>query len=317
MSNISQTTIAQQLNRNGVAVYPVPEGLIESFNIRKYLSEQKEYINIDENTQFVMSNFGAHGNPSSFHHPEVRNFRLAVFNFMKRSLQDSDEYNDQYIQLLADRFSQRFKKASKEAWHRDASIEYTDFQNSTILGGWVNLDKTDQFFSCIIGSHTEPDPGEGFAKLSKDNAKSYKARRTIVRIPPGHAISFDEKIIHEIADVKLNGVSRRLYMKYHISTESRSAFDVSIIRSAIQNQGVFPMNKWTFMPIYDKVHVMFWNAELVEFSTNVKPEFLENKPNKKGNKYVKRFMPSLLEAGVGMFPEYTEEETQILFPQKI
>lgn len=309
--------IAQELNLNGVTVYPVPEGLIENFNIPTYLAEQKEYVHIDENTQFVMSNFGAHGNPSSFHHPEVRYFRLSIFNFMKQSLQNNDEYKDKYLQLLPDRFSQRFKKPSKEAWHRDASIEYTDFPNSTILGGWVNLDKTDQFFSCIVGSHSEPDPGEGFAKLSKDNAKSYKARKTIIRIPPGHGISFNEKIIHEIADVKLNGVSRRLYMKYHISSDSTSAFDVNVIRTAIQTQGVFPMNKWTFMPIYDKIHVMFWNDQLVEFSKNIRPEFLETKPNKKGSIYVKRYMPSLLEAGVGMFPEYCEEEIQILFPQKM
>jgi hypothetical protein len=311
------SNIAQELNLNGVTVYQIPEDLIEKFNIQRYLAEQKEYVHIDSNTQFVMSNFGAHGNPSSFHHPEVRNFRLSVFNFMKRSLQNSAEYKDKYLQLLPDRFSQRFKKPSKEAWHRDASIEYTDFPNSTILGGWVNLDKTDQFFSCIVGSHSEPDPGEGFSKLSKDNAKSYKARKTIIRIPPGHAISFNEKIIHEIADVKLNGVSRRLYMKYHISTESTSAFDVNIIRTAVQTQGVFPMNKWTFMPIYDKIHVVFWNDQLVEFSKNIRSEFLETKPNKKGSTYVKRYMPSLLESGVGMFPEYSEEEIQILFPQKL
>ena len=66
------STIAQQLSLNGVSVYPLPEGLIENFNIPKFLAEQKEYIHIDDNTEFIISNFGAHGNPSSFHHPEVR-----------------------------------------------------------------------------------------------------------------------------------------------------------------------------------------------------------------------------------------------------
>jgi hypothetical protein len=310
------TTIAQQICLNGVSVYPIPEGLIENFNIPKFLAEQKEYIHIDEQTQFVMSNFGAHGNPSSFHHPEVREFRLSVFGFMKQSLKNDSHFCEKYLQLLPDRFSQRFKKQSKEAWHRDASIEYTDFPNSTILGGWINLDNTDQFFSCIVGSHVEPDPGEGFAKLSKDNAKLYKSRKTLIRIPPGHGISFDEKIIHEIANVKFSGVSRRLYMKYHISSDSRSAFDSDIIRTAIQTQGSFPMNKWNYMPIYEKIHPMFWNAQLIEFGKNIKPIFLA-KPNKKGNVYVQRYMISLLESGVGMFPEYRSEEIEILFPQKL
>ena len=306
-------TIAQELRLTGVSVYPIPDGLLQNFNIPKYLHEQKEYISIDDNTEFIISNFGAHGNPSSQHHPLVRDFRMDMFRFLKGSLEADDEFSGKYLQCLPDRFSQRFRKPSKEAWHKDVSINYENFPNSKILGGWANLDKTDQFFSCIIGSHLEPAPGEGFAALSKDNKKLYKARKTLVRIPPGHAISFDEKVTHEIADVKLVGVSKRLYMKYHISPDSRSAIDVDVIRRAIETQGVFQMNQWNSMPMYEKIHPMFWNAELVEFGRNIKPVFLA-KPNKKGNVYVQRYMISLLEAGVGMFPEYRQEEIDILFP---
>ena len=310
------STIAQELKTNGVSVYPIPNGLLQNFDIQKYLKEQKEYIDINDNTEFIISNFGAHGNPSSQHHPLVREFRMEMFHFLKQSLENDTEFSQKYLQCLPDRFSQRFRKPSKEAWHKDVSIDYGVFTNSTILGGWANLDETDQFFSCIIGSHLEPAPGEGFAALSKDNKKLYKARKTLIRIPPGHAISFDEKITHEIADVKLVGVSRRLYMKYHISSDSRSAFDVDIIRRAIQTQGLFQMNQWNSMPMYEKIHPMFWNAQLVEFGKNIKPVFLA-KPNKKGNIYVQRYMISLLEAGVGMFPEYREEEIEILFPVKM
>jgi len=310
------STIAQELKTNGVSVYQIPDGLLQNFDIQKYLKEQKEYIDINDNTEFIISNFGAHGNPSSQHHPLVRDFRMEMFRFLKWSLESDSEFSEKYLQCLPDRFSQRFRKPSKEAWHKDVSIDYSVFTNSKILGGWANLDETDQFFSCIIGSHLEPAPGEGFAALSKDNKKLYKERKTLVRIPPGHAISFDEKITHEIADVKLVGISRRLYMKYHISSDSRSAFDVDIIRRAIQTQGLFQMNQWNSMPMYEKIHPMFWNAELVEFGKNIKPVFLA-KPNKKGNVYVQRYMISLLEAGVGMFPEYREEEIAILFPVKM
>jgi hypothetical protein len=309
-------TIAQELKLNGVSVYPIPDGLIEKFDIKKYLHEQKEYISIDDNTEFIISNFGAHGNPSSQHHPLVRDFRMEMFRFLKRSIETDSEFSEKYIQCLPDRFSQRFRKPSKEAWHKDVSIDYGIFTNSKILGGWANLDETDQCFSCILGSHLEPAPGEGFTALSKDNKKLYKARRTLVRIPPGHAISFDEKITHEIADVKLVGISKRLYMKYHISSDSRSAIDVDVIRRAIETQGVFQMNQWNSMPMYEKIHPIFWNAQLVEFGKNIKPEFLA-KPNKKGNVYVQRYMISLLEAGIGMFPEYREEEIEILFPVKM
>ena len=315
-TNAQVTTIAQELLLNGVSIYPIPTELLQNFDIQKYLHEQKEYITINDNTEFIISNFGAHGNPSSQHHPIARDFRLGVFNHIKQSLQSDPEFSDKYLQCLPDRFSQRFRKPSKEAWHKDVSIDYGVFNNSVILGGWANLDETDQFFSCIIGSHLEPAPGEGFAKLSKDDKKTYNARKTVIRIPPGHAISFDEKITHEIADVKVTGVSRRLYMKYHISSDSRSAFDVDVIQRAIQTQGVFQMNQWNSMPMYEKIHLMFWTDKLVEFSKNIKQEFLAT-PNKKGNVYVQRYMVSLFESGVGMFPEYREEEVAILFPVKL
>jgi hypothetical protein len=310
------STIAQELKLNGVSVYPIPNDLLQNFDIQKYLKEQKEYIDIDDNTEFIISNFGAHGNPSSQHHPIAREFRLGMFHYIKRAIENDDEFSEKYLQCLPDRFSQRFRKPSKEAWHKDVSIDYSIFTNSKILGGWANLDETDQFFSCIVGSHLESAPGEGFAALSKDNKKLYNSRKTIVRIPPGHAISFDEKITHEIADVKITGISRRLYMKYHISSDSRSAFDVDIIQQAIQTQGVFQMNHWNSMPMYEKIHLVFWSDKLVEFSKNIKPVFLA-KPNKKGNVYVQRYMVSLLEAGVGMFPEYREDEIAILFPVKM
>ena len=308
--------IAQELKLNGVSVYPIPDGLLQNFDIQKYLKEQKEYIDITDNTEFIISNFGAHGNPSSQHHPIAREFRLEMFHYIKRALENDSEFSEKYLQCLPDRFSQRFRKPPKEAWHKDVSIDYSIFTNSKILGGWANLDETDQFFSCIISSHLEPAPGEGFTKLSKDDQKLYNMRKTIVRIPPGHAISFDEKITHEIADVKIRGVSRRLYMKYHISSDSRSAFDVDVIQRAIQTQGVFQMNQWKSMPMYEKIHLVFWGDKLVEFSKNIKPVFLA-KPNKKGNVYVERYMISLFEAGVGMFPDYREEEIAILFPVKM
>jgi hypothetical protein len=328
INEVKTPSIAEDLMLNGVSVYPIPKGLIENFNIPKFLAEQKEYLYIDGLTKFVISNFGAHGNPSSFHHPEVRDFRLSIFDFIKQSLKNEPDFCEKYIQLLPDRFSRRFGAQSGETWHRDASIEYIHFPNSTILGGWINLDdNSDQFFSCILGSHIEPDPGEGFSKLSKDNAKNYKERRTLIRIPPRHGISFNELIIHEIAPIKVNEVSHRLYMKYHLSSELISAFDVKIINNAIQNQGSFPMNKWNFMPMYEKLHLNFWKKKLIEFSKNIKQPFLTIKTTKIKNKenivikeeyvIVQKYMISLLESGVGMFPEYRPEEIAILFPQKI
>ena len=101
------STIAQELKTNGVSVYPIPNGLLQNFDIQKYLKEQKEYIVINDNTEFIISNFGAHGNPSSQHHPLVRDFRMEMFRFLKQSLESDTEFSGKYLQCLPDRFSQR------------------------------------------------------------------------------------------------------------------------------------------------------------------------------------------------------------------
>ena len=64
------------------------------------------------------------------------------------------------------------------------------------------------------------------------------------------------------------------------------------------------------------MHVAHWGGRIATFSENIKEEFLAP-PNKKGQIFVKRFMPSLREAGVEMFEAYTQEEREMLFPRGI
>lgn len=310
------STIVSDLLQYGVVVYPIPADILASFDVQTFLSEQKEYCTIDDTTEFIISNFGAFGNPSSQHHPLIRNLRLSLFHLLCTMLSQHETFQSSYLQCLPDRFSQRRKNPPKEAWHKDVSIDYSCFPGSIILGGWVNLDDSNQYFSCIPGSHQETASGEGFATLTKDEKKKYNAQRARIIIPPGHAISFVETITHEIADVPITGISRKLYMKYHISQSDTSAFPVESIQRAINQQGVFAMNQWTSFPMYEKNHVVFWGDKIEEFSRNIQPMFLAH-PNKKGKVYVQRYMCSLAEAGVELFPSYSEEEITILFPMRI
>jgi hypothetical protein len=59
-----------------------------------------------------------------------------------------------------------------------------------------------------------------------------------------------------------------------------------------------------------------WGDRIATFSENIKEEFLAP-PNKKGKVFVKRFMPSLREAGLELFPSYTQEERDMLFPYNL
>ena len=81
-------------------------------------------------------------------------------------------------------------------------------------------------------------------------------------------------------------------------------------------QGVFPLHSigdTPLPPMYAKLHAMLWSERLVEFSQNLRECYLE-KENDKGQKIVKRHLPSLLEVGAPLFPDYTEEEVRMLYP---
>jgi len=306
-----------ELRTRGVVVIPLPQEIFDKFNMTQFLNEQREYKVSNESTTFVMGAFGALANPSSQHHPIVREFRMDVYNQIVPMF--ATEFEGKYVELIPDRFSIRDQNQpiTAESWHRDVSAVIG--ANDDIYGGYVNLDERQtQYFSCIPGTHMDPNTGEGFAKLSPEDTKAYNARREIIVVPPRCAILFNEKTIHEIARKKIKEAkSYRQYFKWRISENSVSTLGEEAVCRAIDEQGPFPLHaigKTPNPPMYGNMHVIHWGDRIATFSENVKDVFLD-KPNKKGQIFVKRFMPSLFAAGIEMFPAYTHEERNMLFPQ--
>ena len=338
----------EELLQRGVAVIPYPAEIRQNFNIRKFLSEQKEFINSDETTtQFVMGGFGAFGNPSSFHHEEVRKLRLAIYTHVFPLFRQA--FPGKYIEGIVDRFAKRFagSSLSPEDWHRDISNvknkKIHGEPDDNIFGGWVNLDETnEQFFTCVPSSHTEKTTGSGFALISKSEHPQYKAAKEKICIPPNHLIIFNEKIAHVVTATKTKTDSYRLFMKYRITRNPECAlFSPAEISKIIEEQGVFPLSLEQIPPMYSKTHMRSWKPRVKEFSLNIKPQFLAPKKNKKTvaaivtatattadaadeanataieNQldeplYVMRFMPSLKQAGVETFAPYTAAEKKML-----
>ena len=300
----------------GVVVIPLPEEIVTGFNLERFLNEQREYKVSNPDTIFVVGAFGALANPSSQHHEEVRKLRTEVYNFMRPLF--SQKFPGKFLELIPDRFSIRNKNLpiTAESWHKDVTAVVEEGEH--IFGGYLNLDANQtQYFSCIPGSHLEPTPGEGFAKLSEANAKLYDARRTVFQVPPRCAILFDERTTHEIAKRKIvENKSYRQYFKWRISNTPKSTLGFDVIKKSIVEQGTFPLHSIgpsPLPPMYGKMHAMLWSDRLVEFSQNIRECFLE-KENKKGQIIVKRFPQSLCESGVSLFPDYTEEEVSMLHP---
>lgn len=303
------------LTDTGVIVIPFPEHIRSSFNLHTFLTEQKEFINPTADTLFVMGGFGALGNPSSFHHPQVRQLRLSLFNYTKSLF--AELYPNRYIECLPDRFCIRNPgtSLSAESWHRDISNvsknEKRGPDDDVIYGGWANLDENNtQYFSCVPNTHTEnSDNNGGFAKIQKEQAVAYKARRQRISIPPGHMLIFNEKTVHEVCPTKQKVKSYRLFLKYRITTCPEPLFPDN--QQIALDQGVFPLSLAQIPPIYGKLHAVCWKERLEEFSKNIQPAFLDTNAS---SIRVQRFMPPLKNSNLGMFIPYKDEELDILTP---
>lgn len=307
-----------QLLTRGVSVIQLPEEIFAQFNLNAFLHGQREFKVSNPDSKFVMGAFGALANPSSQHHPEIRALRSAVYKHMVPIF--ATAFAGKHVELIPDRFSIRHQDQpiSAESWHRDLSAVIGADDN--IFGGYVNLDETQtQYFSCIPGTHLDDTTTcEGFAKLSKEDTKAYNSRREIISVPPRCALIFNEKTIHEIAKKKIKeSKSYRQYFKWRISVDPVSTLGYETVHRAIESQGSFPMHaigKTPNPPMYGAMHVIHWGSRIAAFSENVLEVFLD-KPNKAGLIFVKRYMPSLRDAGLELFPEYSEDERKMLFPQ--
>ncbi len=331
------------ITRIGLTVIPLPT---YDFNEELFLREQREYIDPDPaKDEYILGGFRAYGNGSSYHHPQVRDIRAAVYQYVlplfrelhgSNNNQDQDQNQNQnqgnYIELLPDRFARRNKlfPVTAETWHRDASVPYEKFAKkgitNIIYGGWINLDKTQtQYFSFVPGSHKDIELKTGFSKITKEEAEICESNKKIIRIPPNSCIIFNELLRHEIIkpnkkDNTQPQFSCRLYQKYRISNSGTSLIGEDCIRQIIHDQSPFNLHENSLPPMYSKMHLICWRQRLVKFSENVHDAFKDFNNINTNNKgtIIKRYFTGLRQAGLELFPDYDEErEIAILLPQSL
>lgn len=208
------------LKRLGVAIIPVIKKE-EIPGIRKEfintLRNFPEYIRSPENPDkdsngnkllYVLGGFAALGNPASFHNDLVRNMRkrcrkavIPLFRELIDNYEDKELRSKTKLEMLFDRMMYRNvgQAPSAESWHRDVIPPKNIEENDEIFGGWLNLDMTDQYFSCIPGSHlsiSQKKLKPGFATIPPDQIESISEYRHKFIVPPGHMIIFPQYIIH-------------------------------------------------------------------------------------------------------------------------
>jgi len=257
---------------------------------------------------YVLGGFSALGNPASFHNPLVRKLREWVMWSVSPVLKPL-AYGRNLEQVL-DRMMYRTpgKAVASESWHRDEAPLAQD--DDDIFGGWINLDDTDHYFSCIPGSHKGISKHSGFGKEKVADTEIKQK----IKVPPGHIIIFFERILHEVNKSKVpsKGIVR-LFLGWRLTSSSNSLYDLTDI---FQDQGVPRLKSDQIPAMYSIYHRNVWVDMLERFSETFKKNCII-KCNIKGKEVsiIQNHMPSLKSLGVPMYKEYTLRELSIYIPR--
>jgi hypothetical protein len=146
---------------------------------------------------------------------------------------------------------------SPESWHRDVIPPENIEENDEIFGGWLNLDMTDQYFSCIPGSHlsiSQKKLKPGFATIPPDQIKSISEYRHKFIVPPGHMIIFPQYIIHEVVSQPIGGVENmmRIFTGWRTTTSKECIH--RDIRDKIKRQDVMLLPSGQQPPMFGASH---------------------------------------------------------------
>lgn len=309
----------------------------------------------------VLGGFAALGNAASFHHPAIRKKRGFVYDHVRATiLRDyaiiMGQEEDLKSELLFDRimWRQKGQAPSRESWHRDVCVgapQSTLQEGDNIFGGWLNLDDTEQYFSCVPGTHHDFQLHDlqtrGFATISKEQHDECRRRATMVTIPAGHALVFFQHLVHEVLPTKAKQDMYRMFHGFRVTTTNRPLFVQDYTTRGVFRDHALPrLPSFQLPPMYsanhgsaflgitthddgtvyykDKFHPAPGHAmsNLIDWSAGTfRPHLLETKRHgKTGRAYqiVRRFMRSLREDGFGeMYPVYTDMEQALYVPAQL
>jgi hypothetical protein len=336
--NLLTTDPIESLIKVGVAIIPIIEDMstikndfidaLHNFPEYKRNPVDSDLNKEDEKIIYVLGGFAALGNPSSFHNKFVRNLRLSSFKkiypfFKKYNKIINQDDKDIYLKCLFDRMMYRLKgqKPVAESWHRDIAKT-----NDMIFGGWVNLDKQNQYFSCVPGSHLNvaiDTLDKGFATLEKslkkigcskqdikDKFDKISKHSSVFMIPPGHMIIFPQYILHNVISKKVDHDMMRLFIGWSLTY--KPAFDDSLL----EDQSIVPLPGGMLPPMYSPNHVSYFLNKEFEIAPGVKSSITDWSNNNFKtdllvNNRIPRYMKSLKESNLKLYPSYSEEEKSI------
>lgn len=277
----------------------------------------------------TLGGFAASGLPSVFHAPPVRALRKVYDARMQSLLQD--EPGECSWQQLPDRYM--FRRAGqqpvKEHGHRDISPALAD--GTRVFGGWINLDMTDQFAHLCPGTHVMSTGARtGFAPIRDVDQPCLRRLKERIVIPPGHAIVFEQQIVHFVNATKAPHDMHRLFAGGVLYDCARPQ-PIMDLGDFLDNGAAPTLPSGQRPPLYAQNHASYNFSKrfmarpgvavdgLPGWSKAFTPVCLQDVTRKSGKhagrqfRVVRRFLPSLRE--MGMFvPEYGRGERDMFVP---
>jgi hypothetical protein len=313
------------LRINGVVVLPFigdPKGHSQLFQ-----DSLARMCDLPSDPPLVLGSFGALGSASTFHDKFVRDQRLALDKEFTPQLKNV--FPDKLVQMVLDRVGYRPAGMAPcpEGAHRDLTQVDMCLKGDIITGGFINNNATEpQFFTCVLGTHTEVDnhtQGLGFSAVIKERMAEINANNMWekIEIPPGHVLLFDQRLVHRVNSTKYKHPIMRTYISFRMTTS-----DVPLLHNIreILEQGAVPLLKSGQMPyMYPQLYLANWQHLLINESKRFPEAMKEDKKfsgkclannNLEHGSYtvLKRVCPSLREMGIEFEP-YTQQEIDMFF----
>lgn len=335
------------LTENGYIVIPVfPEkerGLLEQEFIRTALQAPELNANM-EHTRFVMGGVGYVPFASLWYSEVVRYITQAVYHAVLEQ-NPFEIKEDEYLCMLPDRPLMRFPGQAvieKGKWHQDDaanSIDGTDL----IYGGWANINSdVTQYFKAIPGTHNpnhqifnaleQKNGGKrGYSDFKSKTDQKYlseywkKEVKTLIEIPPGHVLIFQENLIHTVfPNPPIDKPLLRLHTSFNVTSSEVPLHDRPTqakhrknrkISALFEDQEMVPVRSGQHTPLYSPFNLFPNSVHLVD---ELSAHYIECC---KKNGRVKRFLPSMKEMNakesVKMRRKMDANEMKYYLPHKV
>ncbi|GAF82047.1 unnamed protein product, partial [marine sediment metagenome] len=178
--------------------------------------------------------------------------------------------------------------------------------------------------------------------------KQFKSRTVV---PPGHAIIFPQYILHEVVSKGVNHAVKRVFTGYRLTTSNELLMVDKKTRKPtllnnVKTQSIMRLGGGMLPPVYSANHGMSFlrkkffiygsknpkhgkkaspknqikETTITWSNKNFKDVCKINRPARNGKdayQIVKRYMNSLEEMGLPLYPEYTKKELEIYYPQDL